>query len=98
MDTMTPMGISHSDQKDWKIQEYHGKQMHVCTTRRSNENEELSGHGEQWDFKVRITDSGAGRDADELASAESDPGSFYSTQPVAEDLAFTRGRELVEGM
>ena len=97
MDTMTPMGISHGDQKEWQTQEYHGKQMHVCTTRRSHENEELSGHGEQWDFKVRITDS-AGQEANELASAESDPGSLYSTQPVAEDLGFTKGRELVEGM
>ena len=98
MGTMTLEQVSRGDRKEWKTQEYRGKQIHVCTMRRSNENEELSGHGEQWDFKVRITDSGAGRDADELASAESDPGSFYSTQPVAEDLAFTRGRELVEGM
>ena len=98
MDTLTPMGISHGDQKDWKIQEYHGKQMHVCTTQRSNENEELSGHGEQWDFKVRITDNGAGSTAHEYASADSDPESFYSTQSVTEDLGFTRGRELVEGM
>ncbi len=43
-------------------------------------------------------ENGAGPTAPECASAESDPESFYSTQAVTEDLAFTKGRELVEGM
>jgi hypothetical protein len=98
MGTMTLEQVSRGDRKEWKTQEYRGKQIHVCTMRRSNENEELAGHGEQWDFKVRITDNGAGSTAHEYASADSDPESFYSTQSVTEDLGFTRGRELVEGM
>jgi len=34
----------------------------------------------------------------EYASAESDPEGFVSTQAITEDLGFTSGRELVEGM
>ena len=86
------------DVQQWKTQEYHGKQIHVSTAPRVNENEALVGHGQQWDFKVRVTDTGAGPTAHECANAESDPGSFYSTQAIAEDLGFIRGRELVEGM
>jgi len=98
MGTATPTSVAQGDRQEWKTQEYHGKQIHVCTVQRINENEELSGHGQQWDFKVRITDGDAGPTAKECASAESDPESFYSTQTVTEDLGFTRGRELVEGM
>jgi|SRR5450759_31884 hypothetical protein len=98
MGTMTLKKGGRGDRQEWKTQEYHGKHIHVCIVRRSNENEELSGHGQQWDFKVRITDNGAGPTAHECASAESDPEAFYSTQTVAEDLGFVRGRELVEGM
>ena len=98
MGTMTLKKGGRGDRQEWKTQEYHGKHIHVCTVRRSNENEELSGHGQQWDFKVRITDNGAGPTAHECASAESDPEAFYSTQTVTEDLGFVRGRELVEGM
>jgi hypothetical protein len=47
METMTPIKFSHGDQKEWKTQEYHGKQIYVCTVQRSKKNEELSGHGEQ---------------------------------------------------
>ena len=89
---------SLGDRQEWKTQEYRGKHIHVCAVRRINENEELSGHGQQWDFKVRITDNGADPMAHECASAESDPESFYSTQTITEDLGFTRGRELIEGM
>ena len=98
MGTITLKKASQGDLHEWKTQEYHGKQIHVCTAPRVHENEELPGHGQQWDFKVRITESGAGPTAHECASAESDPGSFYSTQAVTEDLGFTKGRELVEGM
>ena len=98
MGTMTSEHVSQGDLQQWKTQEYHGKQIHVCTTRRTHENEDLPGHGQQWDFKVRITDGGTGSAAHEFASAESDPEAFYSTQAVTEDLGFTRGRELVEGM
>ena len=98
MATITLKNASKGDQQEWKTQEYHGKQIHVCTVPRVNENKELPGHGQQWDFKVRITENGAGPASHESASAESDPGSFYSTQTVTEALGFVRGRELVEGM
>jgi hypothetical protein len=98
MGNMTLEHVSLGDRHEWKTQEYHGKHIHVCAIRRTKENEELSGHGQQWDFKVRITDNGAGPTAHECANAESDPGTFYSTQTVTEDLGFVRGRELVEGM
>jgi len=89
---------SKGDQQEWKTQEYHGKQIHVRTARRISETQDLSGHGHQWDFRVRITEKGAGPTANECASAESDPASFYSTQAVTEDLGFVKGRELVEAM
>ena len=98
MGTITLKSASLGKQQQWKTQEYHGKQIHVCTALRVNENEELPGHGHQWDFKVKITENGAGPAAHACASAQSDPASFYSTQAVTEDLGFTKGRELVEGM
>ena len=98
MSTITPGSVSTANQPKWKTQEYHGKQIHVCTAPRVNENEALPGHGQQWDFKVRITEDGSGPTAKECASAESDPKSFYSTQAVTEDLGFTKGRELVEAL
>lgn len=98
MDTISLKRNSPADPQQWKTQEYHGKQIHVCTALRINKNEELPGHGQQWDFKVRITENGAGPTAQECASADSDPESFYSTQAVTEDLGFVKGRELIEGI
>lgn len=98
MGTITLKHASRVDPQQWKTQEYHGKQIHVCTAPRVNEIEELPGHGQQWDFKVKITEDGAGPAAQECASAESDPDSFYSTQAVTEDLGFVKGRELIEGL
>ena len=98
MGTMILKDVSQGDRQEWKTEEYHGKHIHVGTAPRINENDELSGHGQQWDFKVRVTDDGAGPTAHECANAQSDPEKFYSTQAIAEDLGFTRGRELVEGM
>jgi hypothetical protein len=98
MGTITLKHASQIDKQEWKTQEYQGKQIHVCTAPRVNKNEELPGHGQQWDYKVRVTDNGAGPTAPEHASAESDPESFYSTQAVTEDLGFTKGRELVAAM
>ena len=97
MDTTTLKDVAQGDRQEWKIEEYRGKHIHVCALPRVKKNEALTGHGQQWDFKVRVTDNGAGATAHECASSESDPESFYSTQAVAEDLGFTRGRELVEG-
>lgn len=98
MDTKTPPQLSPANPQEWKSLAYQGKQIHVCTTLRAHENRELSGHGQQWDFKVRVTAGGTGRDAAELASAESDSASLYSTQAVTEDLGFARGRELVDAI
>jgi hypothetical protein len=98
MGTITLKRASKDDQQQWKTQEYHGKHIHVCTALRVNENEALPGHGQQWDFKVKVTENSTGPAGRECASAVSDPESFYSTQAVTEDLGFTKGRELVEGM
>lgn len=97
MDTPTLKHASVSDQQGWKTEEYHGKQIHVCAERRAHENEALSGHGHQWDFTVKITEKGTGPMADASASAKSDPGVFYSTQAIAEDMGFLKGRELIKG-
>ncbi|MDP3032001.1 MAG: hypothetical protein Q8N33_07975 [Rhodocyclaceae bacterium] len=86
-----------NDQTGWKTAEYHGKQMHVCAELRAPENEELAGHGQQWTFTVKIGEKGTGSMDDKGASAKSDPGLFYSTQAIAEDMGFLRGRELIEG-
>lgn len=95
MDTIT-LHPSQGNQPEWKTQGYHGKGIHVSTALRVNRNKEISGHGQQWDFKVRVTAQGAGPTAQEFAWAQSDPGSFYSTQAITEALGFVRGRELVE--
>jgi hypothetical protein len=97
MSTITLDSASPDSPQEWTTQEYHGKQIHVCTALRVNENKELSGHGQQWTFKVRVTEHGADPTARECASAESDFAVFYSTQSIADDLGFTRGRELVDG-
>ena len=86
-----------SEQPAWKTEEYHGKQLHVLAELRAVENEALPGHGHQWTFTVKITDQGLGPMAEPIASAESDPGLFYSTQAVAEGMGFLKGRELIEG-
>lgn len=96
MDTPTLEQAAANDRTEWKTEEYHGKQMHVCAESRVPENMALAGHGQQWRFTVRITEIGAGAMDGKGASATSDPGLFYSTQAVAEDMGFIRGRELIE--
>ena len=98
MGTITLKHASQAEKQVWKTQEYHGKQIHVCTALRAHKDQALAGHGQQWDFKVRVTEHGTGPAAQDFASAESDPESFYSTQAVTEDLRFSKGRELVEAM
>lgn len=83
-------------QPTWKCEDYKGKQMHVCTQRRSHENASLSGHGEQWVFAVKITDQSNNPIAYKNASATSDAGLFYTTQAIAQDMGFLRGRELID--
>jgi hypothetical protein len=97
MDTPTLQQAAANDMSGWKTEDYHGKQMHVRAAPRVPENQALDGHGLQWSFTVRITGIGAGPAADECTSATSDPGLFYSTQAVAEDMGFLKGRELIEG-
>ena len=96
METPTLEQAAANDQTGWKTEEYHGRQMHVCAEQRAPGNAELAGHGQQWRFTVRITETGAGAKDDKGASATSDPELFYSTQAVAEDMGFIRGRELIE--
>lgn len=95
MDNIT-LRPSQGNQPEWKTQDYHGKGIHVCTALRVNLNKEISGHGQQWDFEVRVTDQGSGPTAQEFARAQSDRGYFYSTQAITEALGFVRARELVE--
>lgn len=97
MNTQSPQQTSVGDQSAWKTEEYHGKQIHVRAEPRAVENQALSGHGQQWTFTVSITDKDAGPMTESGASAKSDPGLFYSTQAIAEDMGFLRGRELIEG-
>lgn len=86
-----------SNQQGWKTKEYHGKQIHVCAEPRAHENEALSGPGHQWVFTVKITEKGAGAMDDKSVSAKSDLELFYSTQAIAENMGFIKGRELIEG-
>lgn len=97
METITP-GPAARDGPLWKTLDYRGKQIHVCAVLRANENQELSGHGQQWKFTVRITPQGGDPASAEGAGAESDLETFYSTQSIAEDLGFARGRELIDAM
>lgn len=89
MDSKTLAHAAANEPTGWKTEEYHGRQMRVCASLRTPENEALAGHGQQWTFTVMIDDKGA--------SATSDAGFFYSTQAVAEDMGFLRGRELIDG-
>ncbi len=97
MDATALQHAAVHNQTEWKTEDYHGKQMHVCTALRVPRNEALSGHGLQWTFTVRITENGSGPTDDKSASAKSDRGLFYSTQAIAEGMGFVRGRELIEG-
>lgn len=86
-----------NDQSLWKTEEYHDHDMHVCAQQRVVENPDLPGHGAQWDFTVKVTSHGAGPDSNEAETARSDPDIFYSTQAIAENMGFLKGREMIEG-
>jgi hypothetical protein len=81
----------------WKTEEYHGHDMHVMAQRRAHENPDLPGHGGQWDFVLKVTQGGAGTDAAEAETVRSDTAIFYSTQAIAENMGFLKGREIIEG-
>lgn len=97
LDTAILKPVATDDGTAWKTEEYHGRQMHVCTEARIPENVALAGHGTQWRFTVRITGIGGGATDTPAASATSDPELFYSTQAIAEAMGFLKGRELIEG-
>lgn len=82
---------------EWKTEEYHEHDMHVLARHRAHENPDLPGHGAQWDFTVKVTARGAGPQAAEAETVRSDPEIFYSTQAIAENMGFLKGRELIEG-
>jgi hypothetical protein len=82
----------------WKTVQYHGKQIHVCAVPRAHENEALSGHAQQWEFMVKITANTAVPLAEESENVRSDPALAYSTQAIAEDMGFIKGRELIAGI
>lgn len=98
MDKPTLVQASATEQQGWITEEYHGKQIHVCATPRAEENETLVGHGQQWGFMVNITETGAGAMSDTVMRAQSDPDLFYSTQAIAEEMGFIKGRELIDGI
>lgn len=81
----------------WKTEEYHDHDMHVLAQHRAVENRELPGHGAQWDFTVKVTPRGAGQDAAQAETLKSDPDIFYSTQAIAENMGFLKGREIIDG-
>lgn len=97
MDSATFKPKPENAKPAWKCEDYKGKQMHVCTQLRTHENASLAGHGEQWVFKVRITDQSNNPIPYKNASGTSDPTLFYTTQAIAEDMGFLKGRELIDG-
>ena len=98
MNTATFKPTPENAQPTWKCEDYKGKQMHVSAQRRIHENASLSGHGEQWAFTVKITDQSNNPMPYKNASAASDPALFYTTQAIAEDMGFLKGRELIDGL
>lgn len=97
LSSLTNLGIAMNDNSQWKIEEYRGYDMHVFAQHRAVENQNLPGHGIQWDFTVRIVPHGVAPDADQADTATSDPDIFYSTQAIAENMGFLKGRELIDG-
>lgn len=81
----------------WKTEEYHDHDMHVLAQRRAHENADLPGHGAQWDFTVKVTARGAGPESADAETVRSDTEIFYSTQAIAENMGFLKGREIIEG-
>lgn len=80
----------------WRTEEYKGMLMHVCSKPRANQDDGLSGHGKEWDFVVRITALAADPMAPDADTALSDADTYYSTQAIAENMGFLRGRELID--
>ena len=84
---------------NWKTEQYHGAKIMVMAQIRQEDNPALDGHGHAWDYLVRIGDENTtaqAASADARPVIRSDPNMFYSTQVIAEQMAFIRGRELVD--
>ncbi len=79
----------------WKTETYHGAKLMVRAQLRQQENPALAGHGQEWDFCVRI-DAMQAPDAADAGVVKSDPNVFYSTQVIAEQMGFIKARELVD--
>lgn len=86
-----------NEEQGWKREEYHGALMRVRANPRVHPNPALEGHGEEWDFTIEIENRD--RLPAEVAAplvVKSDPNVFYSTQAIAENMAFIKGREVIE--
>ncbi|MBC7415276.1 MAG: hypothetical protein H7327_10115 [Herminiimonas sp.] len=85
------------EEQGWKTEEYRSALMRVRANRRAGHNPALTGHGEEWDFTVE--NENRDRLPAEVALPQvvrSDPAVFYSTQAIAENMAFIKGREVIE--
>lgn len=84
---------------NWKTEQYHGAKIMVKAQIRQEDNPALDGHGQAWDYLVSIGDENATAQAsppDTKHTVRSDHNVFYSTQVIAEQMGFIRGRELVD--
>lgn len=81
----------------WKTEEYHNHDMHVLARHRAIENPDLPGHGAQWDFTVKVTPHGEGPEFADAETVKSNADIYYSTQAIAENMGFLKGREIIEG-
>lgn len=88
-----------TNEDGWKVEQYHGAKLMVRAQLRQHENRDIAGHGDQWDFTVAVTDldaTPASVEANIAHAFKSDPDVFYSTQVIAEQMGFIKGRELAE--
>ncbi len=86
-----------TEELSWKTEEYQDHAMHVQATHRAVENPDLPGYGAQWDFTVKVTAVRSRPESNDAETARSDPGIFYSTQAIAENMGFLKGREMIDG-
>lgn len=87
------------EEQGWKTEQYHGAKIMVKAQMREQENPALDGHGLAWDYIVSIggeADMPGPDTADAKNATRSDRNIFYSTQVIAEQMGFIKGRELVD--
>ncbi len=87
------------EENGWKTEQYHGAKIMVKAQLRAQDNPALDGHGHAWDFLVSVAGEGAVPQAetgDAQHAVRSDRSVFYSTQVIAEQMGFIKGRELVD--